>query len=79
MNKRKEWYAFNRLNGGWGITGKGCHFDKYEAEQAAKLLNEAPPLLVECPNNLLPDGPVCPKCGGRRGPSGIDGGSWVHY
>ncbi len=34
---------------------------------------------VECPNALLPDGPICPRCGERRGPSGVDGGSWVHY
>lgn len=33
----------------------------------------------ECPNALLPDGPICPRCRGRRGESGIDGGSWVHY
>lgn len=33
----------------------------------------------DCPNALLPDGPICPRCGNRRGPSGVDGGSWVHY
>jgi len=33
----------------------------------------------KCPDNLLPGGPVCPRCGKRRGPSGVDGGSWVHY
>ncbi len=33
----------------------------------------------KCPDNLTPDGQVCPRCGGRRGPSGVDGGSWVHY
>lgn len=33
----------------------------------------------KCPNALTPDGPVCPRCGGRRGPSGVGGGSWVHY
>lgn len=33
----------------------------------------------KCPDNLLPDGEVCPRCGGRRSPSGVDGGSWVHY
>jgi hypothetical protein len=32
-----------------------------------------------CPDGLLPDGEVCPRCGGRRGPSGIGGGTWVHY
>ncbi len=31
-----------------------------------------------CPNGLTPDGPTCPRCGGYRGPSGVDGGSWVH-
>lgn len=31
-----------------------------------------------CPDGLLPDGEICPRCGGKRGPSGIDGGSWVH-
>lgn len=33
----------------------------------------------ECPDNLLPDGETCPRCGGPRAPSGIDGGSWVHF
>lgn len=33
----------------------------------------------ECPNNILPDGPVCPRCGEERAPSGADGGSWVHF
>lgn len=33
----------------------------------------------DCPDGLTPDGPICPKCGGRRGPSGIDGGTWVHF
>lgn len=32
-----------------------------------------------CPDGLSPDGAVCPRCGKRRGPSGIDGGTWVHY
>lgn len=33
----------------------------------------------KCQDGLLPDGPVCPACGGRRGPSGVDRGTWVHY
>lgn len=33
----------------------------------------------KCPDGLLPDGPTCPRCGGKRGPSGVDGGTWVHY
>jgi hypothetical protein len=32
----------------------------------------------DCPDGVLPDGPMCPLCGGKRGPSGVDGGSWVH-
>ena len=32
-----------------------------------------------CPDALTPDGPVCPRCGKRRGTSGVGGGSWVHY
>lgn len=31
-----------------------------------------------CADGQLPDGPVCPKCGGVRAPSGVDGGTWVH-
>ena len=31
-----------------------------------------------CPDALLPDGPVCPRCGKPRGASGVGGGSWVH-
>lgn len=38
-----------------------------------------PPTEPECPNALLPDGPICPRCGGPRAPSGVDGGSWVHF
>lgn len=34
---------------------------------------------LSCKNGLLPDGPICPKCGKQRAPSGVDGGSWVHY
>lgn len=33
---------------------------------------------MKCSNGLLPDGPTCPGCGKERGPSGVDGGSWVH-
>lgn len=31
-----------------------------------------------CADGALPDGPVCPRCGAARGPSGVDGGTWVH-
>jgi len=31
-----------------------------------------------CPDALLPDGTICPRCGNERAPSGVDGGSWVH-
>lgn len=34
---------------------------------------------ARCPDGLLPDGEICPRCGGRRGPSGVEGGTWVHY
>jgi hypothetical protein len=34
--------------------------------------------VANCPDAQLPDGDVCPRCGGPRAPSGIDGGSWVH-
>ena len=33
----------------------------------------------ECPDALTPDGDICPRCGGPRAPSGVDGGSWVHF
>lgn len=32
----------------------------------------------DCPDALLPDGEICPRCGGKRAPSGVGGGSWVH-
>lgn len=38
-----------------------------------------PDLAVGCPDALLPDGPVCPRCGSPRAPSGVGGGSWVHH
>jgi hypothetical protein len=31
-----------------------------------------------CEDGALPDGPICPKCGQDRGPSGVGGGTWVH-
>jgi hypothetical protein len=34
---------------------------------------------TKCPDGELPDGPVCPKCGEPRLPSGVDGGTWVHF
>lgn len=33
---------------------------------------------LTCENGQMPDGPICPACGKERGPSGADGGSWVH-
>lgn len=33
---------------------------------------------IGCLDGLLPNGEFCPRCGGRRAPSGIDGGTWVH-
>ncbi len=37
------------------------------------------PVLDKCQDGLLPDGPVCPRCGGNRAPSGVDRGTWVHF
>jgi hypothetical protein len=34
---------------------------------------------AKCPDGLAPDGELCPRCGRRRGPSGVGGGMWVHY
>jgi hypothetical protein len=34
---------------------------------------------VRCPDGLSPEGETCPRCGGHRAPSGIDGGTWVHF
>lgn len=31
-----------------------------------------------CVDGLLPDGEICPKCGEKRAPSGVGGGTWVH-
>lgn len=33
----------------------------------------------QCPDGLLPDGEQCPRCGGKRAPSGVGGGTWVHF
>lgn len=35
--------------------------------------------LEQCPDGLLPDGDKCPRCGGSRAPSGVGGGTWVHF
>ncbi len=47
--------------------------------KSVEVVDEGIDATEKCPNALLPDGPVCPRCGGRRGPSGVDGGSWVHF
>ena len=71
----------------------GPHFFSTECihhvEPAADTLRPPPPdpfgvvagraEMEQCPNGLTPDGPVCPRCGGDRAPSGVDGGSWVHF
>lgn len=30
---------------------------------------------MDCLDNLLPDGEICPKCGGKRVPSAL---GWIH-
>lgn len=47
----------------------------------AKRPDKVPPVAqspTACPDALLPDGEICPRCGKLRAPSGVDGGSWVH-
>lgn len=44
-----------------------------------KLVEIATEEALKCPDGLLPDGETCPRCGGHRAPSGVDGGSWVHF
>ena len=61
-------------------AAKDCCIEVHGAGTCATCGRTASPTPeAPCPNALLPDGPVCPRCGGRRGPSGVDGGSWVHY
>ena len=50
------------------------HFDKEDALRVLDHLIACAP----CPEGILPDGPVCPRCGKARGPSGVGGGTWVH-
>ena len=33
----------------------------------------------KCPDNLLPAGNVCPRCGKRRSLSRVVGGDWRHF
>lgn len=123
---KNKWYAFNRLNGSWGLAGQNFNPTQEQATKAETILNSGN-LVVDlleriykandlhavftikdspeykalaalmlgsdweykqqkfefqqqkCKDGQLPDGPVCPSCGGERAPSGIDGGSWVHY
>jgi len=59
-----------------------CHklLHRRDAQHLAQVNGgAAPPVAEKCEDALLPDGPKCPRCGGRRGPSGIGGGSWVHF
>lgn len=34
---------------------------------------------IRCADGALPDGETCPQCGAPRAPSGIGGGTWVHF
>lgn len=52
--------------------------ERIAAKQGTTNLH-GPDLAVGCPDALLPDGPVCPRCGSPRAPSGVGGGSWVHH
>lgn len=56
-----------------GCTDDGCMGDC----DANRLLHEWEER--HCPDGLLPDGETCPRCGGNRAPSGVDGGTWVHH
>lgn len=40
--------------------------------------HDCSPTVTRCEDDHLPAGTICPKCGGRRLPSGAGGGSWVH-
>lgn len=52
---------------------------RYLARQWRNLAAAPAPVVAEaCPDGLLPDGIECPRCHGKRAPSGIDGGTWVH-
>jgi len=66
-----------------GLEGVEIPFGEGKALSAAyqrlRLLAAASPEPAKCPDGLLPDGECCPRCGGRRAPSGIDGGTWVHF
>lgn len=64
----------------------GCRFfnvamcnREYHQVNAPAVIDVSDVVVPRCPDALLPDGPTCPRCGGPRGPSGVDGGSWVHF
>ena len=61
-------YAMKRFYAGWNACKR-----TYDAALA-----QAPApagYALECPDALLPDGPICPACGGKRF---AVGGHWVH-
>lgn len=61
-----------------GFTeGVFCRYECAHGSDGIFISTIAKPI-EKCPDALLPDGPRCPRCFGERGPSGIDGGSWVH-
>lgn len=80
--KYNPWAVCNKSTGGKNEAGE----DKFERcvqhvkdQDRDKDMEKKKAQSEECPNNLLPDGPVCPRCGKKRAPSGVDGGSWVHF
>lgn len=67
--------AFRRFYGGdVDEPFRKAHPNIHVASVLGKVLREQ-----NCPDGLLPDGEVCPKCGKNRAPSGVGWGTWVHF
>jgi hypothetical protein len=71
--------GFEELNDGREWGRKVSPVDVWEKMLAAAPRPDTNQEGAACPDALLPDGPVCPRCGKPRAASGINGGSWVHF
>lgn len=59
----------------WHIATR-CEFD---SEATASLVRPQPVAVQEaCQDGILPDGPMCPQCGGPRSFNGKGVGLWTH-
>lgn len=77
--KEFECHIMEMTPSGWTNTPEKETRMNYVVRKLNYVANGITAVKNICPDGLLPDGPICPRCDKRRGPSGVDRGTWVHY